>query len=137
MHYEDYYFAPPSATPAINVSMAMLRRKYRHQAIGVVLFMLAIAAPAFGSGYWNVPSSCWQNMGFGCGGGYHAPLVLGPVNCREAFRHNHFRLPYAPSPPPCAGCSESFAAPSVLEQTPAPTPAVDPTSRTPRLPFLP
>ena len=33
------------------------------------------------AGYWNMPGTFAQRAGHGYGGGYHAPLILGPVQC--------------------------------------------------------
>src|SRR3954471_8683389 len=53
------------------------------------------------AGCYNVPSNFCQCIGCGSGGGYHAPLVLGPVQCDGFFSCNQRRLPCAP----CATCS--------------------------------
>jgi hypothetical protein len=98
-------------------------RCIRYSTVAVVLWLPSIcASPAVAAGYWNVPSSFPQWAGFGCGGGYHAPLVLGPMSCRGWLAHNHFRLPYPPAP--CYGyghCGGGFEQPSIME--PAPEPA--------------
>jgi hypothetical protein len=119
----------------------MLPHKLRCFAMsGATLLVCLGAERALAAGYWNVPSSWAQHMGYGNGGGYHAPFVLGPPNCRGYFRHNHYRVPYAPTARPygnrCATCGESFASPTVLEPTPAPTPVVVRTTRTSRPLFL-
>lgn len=71
------------------------------------------------AGYWNVPSTFCQWLGSGFGGGYHAPLMLGPPQC-DCFRPaNQVRLPYAPNPyacqPPCdAGCGAYRGGPPMM-----------------------
>jgi hypothetical protein len=93
--------------------------------IGAIGLLSAVAEPTGAAGYWNVPSSFPQWAGFGCGGGYHAPLVLGPMSCRGWFVHNHYRLPHAPAP--CCGCGHcggGFEQPTIME--PAAQPATAP-----------
>jgi hypothetical protein len=63
------------------------------------------------AGCYNVPSNFCQCIGCGSGGGYHAPLVLGPVQCDGFFACNQRRLPCAP----CATCS-CWDCNSVLER---------------------
>lgn len=53
------------------------------------------------AGYWNVPSHFCQWLGSGFGGGYHAPLMLGPPQCDCFRRPNEVRLPCAPNPYAC------------------------------------
>jgi hypothetical protein len=114
--------------------------------LSVFLVSATIDTPANATGYWNLPSSIYQSMGYGCGAGYHAPLLLGPRSCAGWFATNERRLPYAPAPPH-AGCnygdSCQFAAPTMLEparfvpaQQPM-EPAPQPASRTQRPLFLP
>jgi hypothetical protein len=91
----------------------------------VVAFVLALGAAeaARAVGYWNVPGSTWQWWGYGCGAGYHAKLVLGPISVHDALAHNEVRLPYAPQPPSYCGyygCACDYGQPSVL------TPGVQP-----------
>jgi hypothetical protein len=91
------------------------------------------AAPAGAVGYWNMPTSFSQWWGYGCGPGYHAPMVLGPVNARDLLRPQmEIRLQCAPRPTCCwAGCDCASGEP-LLEPTslpdaapmPAPEPAV-------------
>lgn len=90
--------------------------------LAVIAMSVAHALPRFAwaAGYWNVPGTFCQCMGFGCGAGYHAPLVLGPVSWEGWCAHNEIRLPHAPSPS-CGpyfwgtyGASYSFESPSRL-----------------------
>jgi hypothetical protein len=79
---------------------------------------LFLTAPIYAAGYWNVPSTFCQCIGYGCGAGYHAPLVLGPVSHAGWLDHNEIRLPYAPRPayaPGCYNCRNTFESSSVLE----------------------
>jgi hypothetical protein len=39
-----------------------------------------------------------QRTGHGFGGGYHAPLMLGPVKFDGWHLANNVRLPYSPAP---------------------------------------
>ena len=50
------------------------------------------------AGYWNMPGTFAQRTGHGYGGGYHAPLMLGPVRCDGWGLGTPVRLPCAPSP---------------------------------------
>jgi hypothetical protein len=90
------------------------------------------------AGYWNVPSNFCQCVGCGCGGGYHAPLVLGPMSCSGWCAKNHYRLPHAPAP--CHGCGHwggGFEQPTIMDPPPQPAVApVAPVSRTHRPLFL-
>ena len=94
-------------------------------------------ATASAIGYFNVPGNCCQWWGCGCGAGYHAPLVLGPICWHGCCTREVERWPCAPSPPCCyagygygcaAGCE--VGEPSMLEPTvapgPLPAPAPDP-----------
>jgi hypothetical protein len=83
------------------------------------------AMSADAAGYWNMPGNKWQWAGSGCGGGYHAPLVLGPISWRGWLAKNHYRLPHAPGP--CYGCGHYgsvFEQPTIME--PLPQPAIAP-----------
>jgi hypothetical protein len=80
----------------------------RRRLISSLLCLAAVlwAIPALGAGYWNMPSSVYQCLGYGCGAGYHAPLLLGPVSCDGWLDTNVRRLPCAPCvqhPSPCNG----------------------------------
>jgi hypothetical protein len=103
---------------------------------------VAIAlAPATASaiGYFNMPGNYAQFWGYGCGPGYHACMVLGPISFHGGFRHGVERLPYPPSSPYFArdcscgaggyGCE--IGGPTLLEPTvepmPVPGPSIEPT----------
>jgi len=64
--------------------------------------VLGSAAVASATGYWNMPGTFCQWSGHGFGGGYHAPLVLGPPTCECWSGPNEVRLPYAPNPYACS-----------------------------------
>ena len=101
-----------------NVSEGYAVRRLRLLLSLTLLAAACTAAPAPAAGYWNVPSNFCQCMGHGCGAGYHAPLVLGPVSCSGWLDRNEIRLPYAPRPHYGHGsgnCSDSFHGPSMLE----------------------
>jgi hypothetical protein len=91
--------------------------------------MLAVlAAPqiAGAAGYWNVPSHFCQWCGCGFGGGYHAPLILGPPTCDCFAGPNEVRVPYAPNPHACApycngGCNTGVPAMVTPSMQPAAT----------------
>jgi hypothetical protein len=110
-----------------------------------MIFWAATSTLAHGAGYWNVPSSFCQYIGYGCGAGYHAPLLLGPVSWEGWLATNERRLPYPPSSP-YSGCGYGngyqIAEPTVMEPaTFAPVeqrivPGVQPTSRRHRPLFL-
>jgi hypothetical protein len=107
-------------------------------AIAGALWLLEAGAPAAeAAGYWNVPGNMWQWAGSGCGGGYHAPLVLGPMSWHGWCAKNHYRLPHAPGP--CFGCGHcgGFEQPTMIEPAPQPVVApIAPVSRTHRPLFL-
>lgn len=94
------------------------------------LIAALFASPsAFATGYWNLPSNFCQCAGYGCGAGYHAPLVLGPISCRGWFATNEIRLPVPPRPPyigyQCPHCTQGtsgFGTPTLLEPEILPTP---------------
>jgi hypothetical protein len=109
-----------------------------------VVFAIAVGtayieqAPA--AGYWNVPGTVAQCMGHGYGGGYHAPLILGPIRCDCWGLGTPVRLRCAPSPyygyGSCGGgeCGRLVEATSSMESvvpTIAPTQAPRPTAATP------
>src|SRR3954454_14653009 len=80
--------------------------RHPSSALGIVItlsFAAVVIRPADveAAGCYNTPSNFCQCIGCGCGGGYHAPLVMGPVTCDRFFARNQVRLPYAP----CATCS--------------------------------
>jgi hypothetical protein len=98
----------------------MLRRLIKTIALVAALGAVFVAAEAAHAvGYWNVPGSTCQWWGYGCGAGYHAKFVLGPITVHGACAHNEVRLPYAPQPPYgyCGynGCGCVDGQPSVLE----------------------
>lgn len=78
-----------------------IRRLISSMLVAVVFVSIAVRA-ASATGYWNVPSTICQCFGYGCGAGYHAPLVLGPISYKGCLAINERRLPHAPSPP-CVG----------------------------------
>jgi hypothetical protein len=71
------------------------------------------------AGYWNVPGTIAQRQGHGFGGGYHAPLILGPVTFDGWLLPNHVRLPYAPAPSCCyahgCDCGQMIETPTAME----------------------
>lgn len=105
----------------------------------VLLLAAGERGSAWGAGYWNVPSNFCQCAGYGCGAGYHAPLVLGPVSWRGWLSKNEIRLPYSPRPPYGAyGYGEAagrddFSAPTMLEAETLPPPRPIPTGYRPPL----
>lgn len=58
-----------------------------------------VASPAFGAGYYNLPTSLPQYMGMGFGPGYHAPMVLGPMMKAGTAAQPVKRVPAAPASP--------------------------------------
>jgi hypothetical protein len=104
-----------------------------------LIVCLAVAFAAFlgfawieqtrAAGFWNMPGTHAQRAGHGYGGGYHAPLILGPVRCDGWHLGAPVRVPYAPSPYyGCGNCGDGgqmVEAPSSMESvvsTAAPTP---------------
>lgn len=100
----------------------------------VCTLMIAVA---FGSarlahavGFYNMPGDFCQWTGHCFSGGYHAPLVLGPVRCDHAVFPNVTRLSQAPNPYGCApycgydgGYSTDNAGATVMSMAPATAPA--------------
>ena len=74
----------------------------------------AAMAPAFGAGYYNMPTSLRQCLGVGFGPGYHAPMVLGPMWKARAAAQPVERVPAALAPP-----YGGFDAPAVWSDGPA------------------
>jgi hypothetical protein len=105
----------------------------------VITFVIALAfaslanlQPTQATRYWNMPGTFCQWNGCGFGGGYHAPLVLGPLTHECWSGPNEVRLSSAPNPYACApyaegcGCGASEAtriAPAIQ-----PVPVQPPTS---------
>src|SRR3954451_15675032 len=54
-------------------------------------------------GYFNLPGTLLQYSGHGFGGGYHAPLILGPVQFAVWHLPNQRHVACAPAP--ICGCS--------------------------------
>ena len=101
----------------------------------VLLVISAATMPAGATGYWNLPGSFCQCIGVGWGAGYHAPLVLGPIDYHHWCDHNEVRLPYSPASHcgygyggcGCLDCQPSRLEPNVLpppRSTPAPVKSV-------------
>jgi hypothetical protein len=100
----------------------------------MLLAILSIVTPAGAAGYWNLPGTFCQCMGVGWGAGYHAPLVLGPIDYHHWCDHNEVRLPYSPASMGgcygyggcgCLDCQPSRLEPNVLpaaRSTPMPVP---------------
>ncbi len=89
--------------------------------------------------YWNMPGTLMQRTGHGFGGGYHAPLMLGPIRCDVGGSSNVMRLPCAPAPycgcgscSDCADCGRMIEAPSSMEGV-VPTPAPQAVAQPPRV----
>jgi hypothetical protein len=86
--------------------------------------ILAESITAGAAGYWNVPSTFCQCCGCGFGGGYHAPLILGPPTYECFAGPNEVRVPHAPNPYACApycngGCNA--AAPAAMTRVAHPS----------------
>lgn len=86
---------------------------------------LAISGKAQATGWWNMPGTFCQWNGCGFGGGYHAPLVLGPMTHECWEGPNEVRMPQAPNPYACApygncGCNGSAPAMTAMPQQPRP-----------------
>ncbi|TWT93392.1 hypothetical protein Pla108_38860 [Botrimarina colliarenosi] len=76
--------------------------------LSCLVAVVALASPALGAGYYNMPTSWQQCLGLGCGPGYHAPMLLGPMMKSGIAAQRVQRLPAALTPPACGG----FDAPS-------------------------
>lgn len=63
------------------------------------------------AGWWNMPTSLRQCLGYGFGPGYHAPMLMTPpCNSNVAAQGVIYRV-HAPKPGPCSGgfCGEMTA----------------------------
>jgi hypothetical protein len=114
-------------------------RRFSFVVVTSAICLLQVGSqPVEAAGYWNVPSNFCQCAGCGFGGGYHAPLVLGPMSCHGWCAKNHYRLPHAPAP--CYGCGHcggGFEQPTIMDPPPQPAVApIAPVSRTHRPLFL-
>lgn len=68
----------------------------------VILAAFGSARLAHAVGFYNMPGDFCQWTGHCFSGGYHAPLVLGPVRFDRAVFPNVTRLSQAPNPYGCA-----------------------------------
>jgi hypothetical protein len=111
----------------------MMLRCTLFSTLAVAVWLVSLCPlSAAAAGYWNVPSSLPQWAGCGCGGGYHAPFVLGPMSWDGWLAHNHYRLPYSPAPCyGCGHCGRGFEQPTIME--PAPQSAVAPSAPAARM----
>jgi hypothetical protein len=111
-----------------------MRTPYLSVFAAVLLVVACSAASAGAAGYWNVPSTFCQCMNVGWGAGYHACLVLGPINCDGLCDHKELRVPYPPtSSPSCCGhcCRQPSRLNAVVVAAPtAPAPMPGPVQST-------
>ncbi len=105
-------------------------RRYYLIAIATVAMTVAIGAEGrqavLAGGYWNMPGTLPQRVGYGYSGGYHAPFILGPMKFDGLRAPNEIRLRCAPC---CCctyacdcGCERSMDAPSTIAGIVATTP---------------
>jgi hypothetical protein len=100
------------------------------------VYALAILATFSGAklvnavGYYNMPGDFCQWTGHGFSGGYHAPLVLGPVRFDGAVFPNVTRVSQSPNPYGCvpycgyeAGYGGDNSGATVMPMAPAAAPA--------------
>ncbi len=94
-------------------------------AVIVAVAGLVNAQAAQATGYWNMPGTFCQWWGCGFGGGYHAPLVLGPLTHECWEGPNEIRMPQAPNPYACSpygNCGCNGGAPTVRSMPSQPQP---------------
>jgi hypothetical protein len=110
--------------------MARRFNRFRFTSALTIIIVLGSAAVASATGYWNMPGTFCQWSGHGYGGGYHAPLVLGPVTYECLSTPNDVRLPCAPNPYACApyygnggGCGCGGSQPTMMSPSVQPVPA--------------
>ena len=110
----------------------MVRPVYRLACVGALALWASLgSADSVGAtGYWNLPGSFCQWSGHGFGGGYHAPLALGPITYECLSGPNEVRLPCAPNPYACApyygnggGCGCGGSQPTMISPGVQPAPA--------------
>src|SRR3954468_8876134 len=80
----------------------MVRRSFTTFLVALMLAAIANSRTAQATGYWNMPGTSCQWNGCGFGGGYHAPLVLGPLTHECWGGPNEIRQSSAPNPYGCA-----------------------------------
>jgi hypothetical protein len=118
-----------------------MRRRHLIRLFGVVFAVILSAActeQSLAAGYWNMPGTHAQRTGHGYGGGYHAPMILGPLRCEGWHLGSPVRLPYAPAPYYGCGtgreCGRTIDAPTSMKNivpTTAPTQAPVPAAAAP------
>jgi len=102
--------------------------------VAAALLAIGVARPAAAIGYFNVPGSFCQCMGYGNGAGHHSCLVLGPVSCQGFCSTHEVRVECPPQPPYAyynnrygGGSNGTWIQESVPVQfAPQPTPAAEP-----------
>jgi hypothetical protein len=117
--------------------LPVTRRNIRTSLVfGLATFLVFTGANlACATGHWNVPSTFYQWSGYGFGGGYHAPLVLGPATHEYLSAPNEVRLQRAPNPygcaPYCNGGSCGANGPAMMTPNAQPDPGPQQTSPAP------
>ncbi len=113
--------------------------------LAVVGICSATIPSALAIGYYNLPGSFCQCLGYGNGAGYHSCLVLGPSTWAGFCAPNEVRLPCPPRPPYAWYCNcqcgpadgGSWLNEPAIAPAPGPQPAPDPTpAAMRRLPVL-
>lgn len=80
------------------------------RSLAVVCVAVLLSSPAEGAGWFNMPTSPCQCIGYGYGPGYHAPLVLGSPLASGIEAKRLLRVQRAP----ISSTYSSFDAPSSL-----------------------
>jgi hypothetical protein len=97
--------------------------------LGLVLLVWGCTSSARSGGWYHMPCSACQCMGWGFGPGYHAPLLLGPRGCIPTRPQKIMHLPATPCGVGvgCGGCDPWGMSQLVAPQyMPAPFEVIEP-----------
>lgn len=95
--------------------MCYLKNYLRNSIQGALLigcFCLGSATDLMAAGWYNMPTSLPQCLGYGYGPGYHSPMILGP---RLAAGVEAKRVVYVPRAPISQPCGNSFGESSCID----------------------
>lgn len=111
-----------------------MTRLFKQELILLTALFLMVApmvTPAQGAGWFNVPMSPCQCLGYGYGPGYHAPMVLSSPLASGSETKRLIRRQTAPISPVC-----EFGAPSAIPMQECPSCTEPGPTLTPGVPTL-